>query len=142
VPRVAIVEVSDWLIEHTPDLTMQLLSKTIPCESGLQFGSRYVVSPFEGQVFDYLPADMLGRVRNLEMFAGILVMDKWTGNTDPRQATFWRKMRERRYTAAFIDQGYCFNAADWTKHCKGCTPRTKSTREWAVGPRLSRGSRE
>jgi len=73
-----------------------------------------VVSPLEGQVFDYLPVEMLERVRNLETFAGILAVDKWTGNANGRQAAFWRKMRERKYTAAFIDQGYCFNAGEWT----------------------------
>lgn len=92
----------------------ELAMKTIPCQPGLQFGSQYVVSPLEGQVLDYLPEGMLERVRNLETFAGILVMDKWTGNANGRQAAFWRKMRERRYTATFIDQGYCFNAGEWT----------------------------
>jgi hypothetical protein len=114
VPNVVIVEVSDFLVQHTPDLTVQLAGKTIACESGLQFGSQYVVAPSIGQVFDYLPAEMLGRVRNLGTFAGMLAMDKWTGNADGRQATFHRKMRERNYTASFIDQGYCFNAGDWT----------------------------
>jgi hypothetical protein len=42
----------------------------IRVEAGLQFGSRFVVSPVEGQVFDYLPPEMLDRVRNLETFAG------------------------------------------------------------------------
>jgi len=114
VPRTEVVEVSDWMIGHTSDLNIQLAGGTIPCQAGLQFGSRYVVSPLEGQVFDYLPMETLERVRNLETFAGILAMDKWTGNANGRQATFWRKMRERKYTAAFIDQGYCFNAGEWT----------------------------
>jgi hypothetical protein len=114
VPRTEVVEVSDWMIGHTSDLNIQLAGSTIPCQAGLQFGSRYVVSPLEGQVFDYLPMETLERVRNLETFAGILAMDKWTGNANGRQATFWRKMRERKYTAAFIDQGYCFNAGEWT----------------------------
>jgi len=114
VPVTEVVEVGDWLVEHTPDLSIQLAGSTIPCQPGLQFGSRYVVSPIEGQVFDYLPVEMLERVRNLETFAGMLAIDKWTGNANGRQATFWRKMRERKYTATFIDQGYCFNAGEWT----------------------------
>jgi hypothetical protein len=44
----------------------------------------------------------------------MLVVDKWTGNANGRQAAFWRKLREKKYTAAFIDQGYCFNAGEWT----------------------------
>jgi hypothetical protein len=114
VPATEVVEVGDWLVQHTAELTIQLARNTIQCQAGLQFGSRYVVSPLEGQVFDYLPVEMLDRVRNLETFAGMLVVDKWTGNANGRQAAFWRKLRERKYTAAFIDQGYCFNAGEWT----------------------------
>ena len=40
----------------------------------------------------------------------MLGLDKWTGNANRKQAAFWRKLRERKYTASFIDQGYCFNA--------------------------------
>jgi hypothetical protein len=57
---------------------------------------------------------MLDRVRNVKDFAGMLVVDKWTGNANGRQAAFWRKLREKKYTASFIDQGYCFNAGEWT----------------------------
>jgi hypothetical protein len=114
VPATEVVEVGEWLVEHTPELNIQLAHNTIQCQAGLQFGSRYVVSPLEGQVFDYLPVEMLDRVRNLETFAGMLAMDKWTGNANGRQAAFWRKLREKKYTATFIDQGYCFNAGEWT----------------------------
>jgi len=114
VPATEVVEVGDWLVTHTPDLNIQLASSAIPCQAGLQFGSRYVVSPLEGQVFDYLPVEMLERVRNVEAFAGMLTVDKWTGNANGRQAAFWRRMRERKYTVTFIDQGYCFNAGEWT----------------------------
>jgi len=114
VPVTEVVEVGDWLVEHTAELHVQLAHSVIPCKAGLQFGSRYVVSPIEGQVFDYMPMEMLYRVRNLEAFAGMLVVDKWTGNANGRQAAFWRKMREKKYTASFIDQGYCFNAGEWT----------------------------
>jgi hypothetical protein len=114
VPMTAVVEVDEWLVEHTPELNIQLAHNTIRCQAGLQFGSRYVVDPTEGQVFDYLPVEMLGRVRNLKDFPGMLVLDKWTGNANGRQAAFWRKSREKLYTASFIDQGYCFNAGEWT----------------------------
>lgn len=114
VPNGEVIEVGDWLIDHTPALSIQLAHNTIKCLPGLQFGSRFVVDPLEGQVFDYLPVEMLDRVRNLAAFAGILAADKWTGNTDGRQAAFWRKQKEKNYTASFIDQGYCFNAGEWT----------------------------
>jgi hypothetical protein len=114
VPTTEIVDVGEWLITHTPELHIQLAHGLIPCESGLQFGSRYVVNPLAGQVFDYFPVAMLDRVRNVETFAGMLALDKWAGNADGRQAAFWRRLRERKYTASFIDQGYCFNAGEWT----------------------------
>lgn len=114
VPITEVIEVGDWLVEHTRELNIQLAGNTIPCQSGLQFGARYVVSPLEGQVFDFMPVEMLGRVRNLETFRGMLALDKWTGNANGRQAAFWRKLRERKFTATFIDQGYCFNAGEWS----------------------------
>ena len=114
VPMVDIIEVDGWLVEHTPELSFQLASNVVPCPPGLQFGSRYVIDPLRGQVLDYLPETMIGQVRNLETFAGILALDKWTCNADGRQAAFWRKLREKKFTATFIDQGYCFNAGEWS----------------------------
>jgi hypothetical protein len=114
VPEPVLVEVNDWLVKHSPQLNIQLPMTTTPCHAGLQFGSRYAVDPVDGQVFDQLPTEILARVRNMGTFAGILAVDKWTGNADQRQAAFWRKMRQRNYAATFIDQGYCFNGGDWT----------------------------
>jgi hypothetical protein len=114
VPTVEIIEVDGWLVEHTPELNFQLANQVVRCQEGLQFGSRYVIHPLEGQVLDYLPETMIAQVRNLETFAGILALDKWTCNADGRQAVFARKNREKKYTAKFIDQGYCFNAGEWS----------------------------
>lgn len=114
VPATEIVEVGSWLIEHTPELSIELPHGVKSCMPGRQFGSRYVVPPAEGIVYDYLPENLMERVRNLEAFAGALVLDKWTCNADGRQAAFWRKRRERKWTASFIDQGYCFNAGEWS----------------------------
>lgn len=115
VPEAAIVEVEDWLINHTPDLHFKLGHRTVRCSAGLHFGSAYAVNPLNGQVFDYFPAELIvARVRNLVDFAGILAFDKWTGNADGRQVVFWRLSREQKYTASFIDHGYCFNGGEWT----------------------------
>jgi hypothetical protein len=112
-PQVEVIEVSDGLIEHTTDLRIQLAGQTIPCRSGKQLGALYVGCP--GLIFDYLPTDLLAKVRNVEDFARVLVLDKWTCNADGRQAVFFRRTpRSQRYTATFIDQGYCFNAGEWT----------------------------
>ena len=113
VPEVELVEVSSWLVENTPELEIDLGRARVKCQPGLQFGSRFVGGLMPGQVVDYLPEEQLVEVRNLEEFAGILALDKWTGNANGRQAVFTRKQRERRYRAVFIDYGYCFHAGDW-----------------------------
>src|SRR5580692_4742937 len=96
-PEVELVEVSSWLIDNTPELEIDLGRTRERCRPGLQFGSRLVGGLMPGQVVDYLPEDQLAEVRNLAEFAGILALDKWTGNSNGRQAVFTRKQRERRY---------------------------------------------
>jgi hypothetical protein len=115
VPETAVVEVSKWLIENTPELEVNLGSGLgrVPCAAGLQFGARYMGGLMPGQVLDYLVEEELAEVRNVAEFAGMLCLDKWTANANGRQAVFVRKAREHRYGAVFIDQGYCFHAGDW-----------------------------
>jgi hypothetical protein len=75
----------------------------------------YVGPQLPDRPLDYLPDGLLERVVNVADFAQVLVLDKWTCNADGRQAVFHHETpRSRRYTATFIDQGYCFNAAEWT----------------------------
>ena len=112
-PEVDLVEVSRWLVENTPELEMDFGRYKEPCKAGLQFGSRFVGGLMPGQVVDYLPEEQLAEVKNVAEFAGILALDKWTGNANGRQAVFVRKQRERRYRAVFIDYGYCFHAGEW-----------------------------
>jgi hypothetical protein len=114
-PRVEVIEVSDWLIEHTEDLRISLGGAKIPCRSGKQLGSLYVGCESPGMSFDYLPGELLQSVVNIGDFARALVLDKWTCNSDGRQAIFCRKtLRSQRHYATFIDQVYCFNASEWT----------------------------
>jgi hypothetical protein len=75
----------------------------------------------------------------------MLAIDKWTCNADGRQAAFWRKMREKKYSASFIDQGYCFNAGEWTFPdfpLRGVYPQNEvyaRVKNWeSFGPWLSR----
>jgi len=112
-PEVELVEVSSWLVENTPELEIDLGRTRVRCQPGLQFGSRFVGGLMPGQVVDFLPEEQLAEVKNLGEFAGILALDKWTGNANGRQAVFTRKHRERRYKAVFIDYGYCFHAGEW-----------------------------
>ena len=113
VPKVEIVDVSEWLAHNSPELTIQLAGRTLKCEPGISFGSRYLIDPIEGTALDVLPESMLARVKNLKEFPGILALDKWTCNANGRQAVYTKKGRERNYTCSFVDQGYCFNAGEW-----------------------------
>ena len=120
VPKCDVVEVSEWLVRNTPGMVVELGSAKAGrsgverCSAGLQFGSQFAGGLMPGQVVDYLPEAQLEEVRNLGEFAGMLAVDKWTGNCNGRQAVFERKPRERKYRAVFIDQGFCFNAGEWT----------------------------
>jgi hypothetical protein len=113
VPPSEVIEVSEWLIQNTAELTIELRGGAQRCQPGLHFASRWVGGLMPGQTVDYLPQEHLLEVRNLAEFAGILALDKWTCNINGRQAVFQKSRRERRYNATFIDQGYCFHAGDW-----------------------------
>jgi hypothetical protein len=113
VPPASVVEVREELIAHTDDLVIELGRGRAPCKAGLQFGSRYPGSPAEVVVYDFLPDEQLREVVNLTDFCGMLVFDKWTCNTNGRQAIFSRAKNETRHQALMIDQGFCFNAGEW-----------------------------
>ena len=115
VPHSEVVNVSDWLVSSTAELQMELGHEREPCRPGLCFGSRYLADPLHGthHAVDYMPEDQYSRVQNLDDFAGILCLDKWTCNANGRQAVFLRESRQKLYRAVFIDFGYCFNAELW-----------------------------
>jgi HipA-like protein len=110
-----VVEVSEWLVEHSPEMYVQCGNRREPCAPGLQFGSRFPCDPLRTPVYDFLPDALLGSLENRQIFAGMLVFDKWTCNCDSRQIVFHRRSQESaQYAATMIDQGYCFNAAEWS----------------------------
>jgi hypothetical protein len=113
VPACDVIEVTEWLIENTAELDMDLGPRRERCRAGLCFGSRLVGGLMPGATLDYLPEEQLAVVRNLDEFSGVLALDKWTCNANGRQAIFWKKSREKYYAASFIDYGYCFNAGEW-----------------------------
>lgn len=75
-PRVEVIEVSDWLIEQTEDLRINLGGSKLPCRSGKQLGSLYVGSESPAMTLDYLPRELLERVLNIGGFPRVLVLDK------------------------------------------------------------------
>src|SRR5256885_6980902 len=127
---VAIIHVSEELIRLTPELCIEMPRARIPCKPGLQFGSRYPGDPKRLALFDFLPDEQLRSVENLYQFAGMLVFDKWTCNTNGRQTLFFREQARHQnadgnshadtneecdgeYETVMIDQGFCFNAGEW-----------------------------
>jgi hypothetical protein len=141
VPQVEVVEVRPELIAYTKDLVMQLGMGRIPCSAGKQFGSQFPGHPARMTVHDFLPDEQLCAVRNLSDFLGVFVFDKWTCNTNGRQAIFFREPGDgagpdiaivsaaataavlnqtpgaaaytNQYTVMMIDHGFCFNAGEW-----------------------------
>jgi hypothetical protein len=139
VPQVEVVEVRPELIAYTSDLVVQLGIGRKPCSAGKQFGSQFPGHPARMTVHDFLPDEQLGGVQNLPDFLGIFVFDKWTCNTNGRQAIFFREQEDRAgqipspasgqsltagtamaiapyggpYVAMMIDHGFCFNAGEW-----------------------------
>ena len=113
VPEITVVEVPQELIDHSDDLVIELGRSRKKLRAGLQFGSRYPGDPIETPVYDFLPDERLAEVENLTDFLGLLVFDKWTCNTDGRQAVFYRPQGCLCYRALMIDQGFCFNAGEW-----------------------------
>lgn len=128
---VSVVEVSQELIRLTPELCIETPRTRIPCAPGLQFASRYPGDPRHVTLHDFLPDEKLRDVDNLHDFAGMLVFDKWTCNTNGRQTVFFSAHKApgnsppssgseeagdgsaTRYHTVMIDQGFCFNAGEW-----------------------------
>jgi len=127
---VRVVHVPEELIRLTPELCVETPRSRIPCTAGLQFASRYPEDPRRVAMHDFLPDEQLRAVDNVHEFAGMLVFDKWTCNTNGRQTVFF--LREKKgapgpapganpqtesaataYHTVMIDQGFCFNAGEW-----------------------------
>lgn len=141
VPQADVVEVRSELIAYTSELVMQLGVGRMPCVAGKQFGSQFPGHPARMAVHDFLPDEQLGGVQNLADFLGVFVFDKWTCNTNGRQAIFFREFSDGAaqpspgaslqapqampyrspyvapqtgpYVAMMIDHGFCFNAGEW-----------------------------
>ena len=94
VPRVEVVKVDPDLIRWTPALCIEMPRSSTPsCCPGLQFGSCHPGDPRRMTLHDFLPDELLREVKNIHDFAGMLVFDKWTCNTNGRQTLFFRETK-------------------------------------------------
>jgi hypothetical protein len=108
-----IVMVPEELIRFSKEMVFELANGSTSCTSGLCFGSRFPVDPRQDQLSDLLPGSLFCDLENMSDFCGMLVFDKWTCNTDGRQAVFFRNGENSFFRAVMIDQGMCFNGAEW-----------------------------
>ncbi len=124
-PPAAAVELTRDFLEEHPAIHMQLGSSRIPVPPGRHFGSRFPGDPERLTVYDFLPDVLLGKVGNRKQFLGMLAFDKWAGNSDSRQAVFFRaRVRAEgappedegrpSWVATMIDHGFVFDGPQWS----------------------------
>ena len=102
-------------IRESSDLHFLVGDKRVPILGDLHLGSPYPVDPETTAIFDFLPDRLLPTIVNLADFAAAWVIDRWTNNTDTRQAVFVRAkgVRPFGFRAFMIDHGMCFDGAYW-----------------------------
>lgn len=118
-PNVGMVRISQEFLDQNPDTYLQLGRERRAPALGWHFGSQFPGDPARTAVYDFLPDALLGKVANLGEFRGALAFDKWTGNSDSRQAIFFRARIEGTgpehlgFAAQMIDNGYIFDGPHW-----------------------------
>ncbi len=110
VPHAEIVRLSPELAEG---LSFETPAGLRPVPPGLHLGSPLVLSPLQGRVYDILPHSYFAQLRNKDAFFGIFLFDLWTCNRDTRQAVYWKRSHEKKFTVSFIDHGHCFGGPGW-----------------------------
>lgn len=114
-----VIDVAEQLIKLTDEMTLVSTDKTVPCQAGLSFGSRFISRAPLGEIMGiefaetFLPRHRMMRVTNLPDFIGMLVFDKWTSNRDCRQVVFSRNFADATWKAHMIDNGWCFGGVKW-----------------------------
>ena len=118
VPDPAIVDVTEDLTPGKRDRMLRYDPGADLGPPGECFGSRYLTPHMPGshRSNSVEPGDLnrgyLRKLGNLEDFAGMLVFDKWTCNTDPRQVVFVLN-EDNLDRVVMIDFGYCFHGPNW-----------------------------
>lgn len=115
----AIIDVTERLIKLTPEMRIEHERGWVPCKAGTCFGSRYsnfarVKANFPSLYHDFIGRGQYKNLQNFHDFLGMLVFDKWTGNTDNRQVVFFRSDPQLPFSVSMIDQGMCFHGDSWS----------------------------
>lgn len=125
-PRVALVEVSPEFLVANEDVYFQTGGSRRPVTPGWHLGSMFPGNPHTEAVYDYLPDSLLPQVVNLRDFIGALAFDRWTSNSDARQAIFFRRRirdwlddpslptLQKGFIAQMVDHGYLFDGPHWS----------------------------
>ncbi|HUQ93379.1 MAG TPA: hypothetical protein VM120_16980 [Bryobacteraceae bacterium] len=111
VPASALIHVSAEFLRDNAEVRIRLSNGShravLP---GLHFGSRLSVDPATKILYDLLPRPVARRITNQSDFIRTLAVDKWTGNTDRRQAVFYYNPR---LVAEMIDHGLTLGGDSW-----------------------------
>ena len=125
VPETALIDLTPEFLGDSPEMYLSIGSRRETIPAGIHFGSRLAVNPEKVAMYDFLPDKLLLKIENRVDFLGTLIFDKWVGNTDSRQAVFFRAKAKAwtplrgdaparvGFVAQMIDQGFAFNGPHW-----------------------------
>lgn len=122
-PETALVSTSEEFVRANPEACIALGTQRTAPQVGWHFGSRYPGDPATTAIYDFVPDALLAQLANPRDFLGVLVFDKWTANSDGRQAIFLRahlrdwdgqaNPQRMGFVALMIDHGFIFNGPNW-----------------------------
>jgi hypothetical protein len=106
VPNCSLVFVDEWLLTHTPEVAMTTGATRSKYEAGTHLGSATPYDVQRSQAFEAVFSGFTNRITNPREFAGMLVLDLWTGRSAARQLLLVRDPTATAYgayKAVFID---------------------------------------
>ena len=113
-PQWKAVVISDEFLASNQNLHFEGLSGTEPICSGIHFGSNFLGSTGDAEVYDFLPSSFCRRIANPADFLGIYIFDVWANHHDHRQALFLCRPQNLEIDAHFIDNGHLFGGPHWS----------------------------
>jgi hypothetical protein len=112
-PQIAFIQIPESLAAADPQIGIMRGARTERPVHGPHFGSALPCDPVRTSIYDFVPTAIAADIENSDDFVGCLLCDLWLGNTDLRQAVYFRSVRSR-WQAVFIDNGLCFAGSDWS----------------------------